>query len=785
MGADERCLRRRTLGIAVTQTQSAAAEERALAAIIRSSHDAVITKTVDGIITAWNPGATLLYGYPADHMLGQSFELIIPPEYFDDERARHTRVAQGHPEAGYQCVRLRADGRPIRVDMSMSPVHDDVGTVVGVATVSRPVGDQEDANARFASLLEAAPDAMVCIDRAGRIELVNAATSTMFGYARSELVGASLEMLIPDDLRDVHRQHRADFFRNPTPRAMGVGLSLHARRRDGSTFPVEVSLAVDSGGESLAIAAVRDVTEARETAAALSESETQLRQLAENVDTVFALYQIDPLEYLYISPGFQKLTGWTPEELKAEPSLATAVVHPDDRERWAASFFAPSQIGLPAMSEHRIIRADGQVRWVRSFASVVPNQHGRPERVVTTTEDITERVEAAQALQEAESTARAANDAKNEFLSRMSHELRTPLNAVLGFGQLLEHHLVETEYFDFARHVVRAGRHLLDLINEVLDIARIESGEMSVSPEPVAVATIVGETALLMQPFAEAAGITISVIPGPLTEYALADRQRLRQILLNLISNAVKYNREGGGVWVTWSADGDDEVSITVRDDGPGISPDLYQRVFVAFDRLGAEARGIEGTGVGLTVTRSLTELMNGTLSFESAVGKGTTFKVGLPTANEPLASIPDHVAPKPHDPAIAGSATVLYIEDNEPNVRVMESVLALRPEWRLIHAGLASLGLELARSQEPDLILLDVHLPDSSGQEVLASLKSDPRTAEIDVIVLSADASSQQIKRLLAAGAAQYITKPLDLTEVLAILDRTAAEKAGSRHDE
>ena len=275
------------------------------------------------------------------------------------------------------------------------------------------------------------------------------------------------------------------------------------------------------------------------------------------------------------------------------------------------------------------------------------------------------------------------------------------------------------------------------------------------------------------------------MIPGPLTEYALADRQRLRQILLNLISNAVKYNREGGGVSVTWSADGDDEVSITVRDDGPGISPDLYQRVFVAFDRLGAEARGIEGTGVGLTVTRSLTELMNGTLSFESAVGKGTTFKVGLPTANEPLASIPDHVAPKPHDPAIAGSATVLYIEDNEPNVRVMESVLALRPEWRLIHAGLASLGLELARSQEPDLILLDVHLPDSSGQEVLASLKSDPRTAEIDVIVLSADASSQQIKRLLAAGAARYLTKPLDLTEVLAILDRTAAEKAGSRHDE
>jgi len=219
------------MGIAMTQTQSAAAEERALAAIIRSSHDAVIAKTVDGIVTAWNLGATLLYGYPADQMLGESIELTIPPEYLDEERARHARVSQGHPESGYQCVRLRADGRAIRVVMSMSSVRDDDGAVVGVATISRPVSDQENANARFASLLEAAPDAMVCVDESGRIELVNAATSTMFGYARDELVGAPLEMLIPDDLRAAHRQHRANFFYNPTPRAMGVGRSLQARRR--------------------------------------------------------------------------------------------------------------------------------------------------------------------------------------------------------------------------------------------------------------------------------------------------------------------------------------------------------------------------------------------------------------------------------------------------------------------------------------------------------------------------------------------------------------------------
>jgi PAS domain S-box-containing protein len=404
---------------------------------------------------------------------------------------------------------------------------------------------------------------------------------------------------------------------------------------------VEVSLAADvSQAGTLAIAAVRDVSDQRAPRRTYESSETRMRQLAEHVDTVFTLRRINPFAYLYVSPSFHTLTGIEAEEIIAHPDMFSALVHPDDRDRVVSEYLAAPDAGRTARSEHRIVRTDGEVRWVRAFATPVPNPDGELERVVTTTEDITDRMQAAAALSEAESTARAASEAKKEFLSQMSHELRTPLNAVLGFGQLLEHHLQETEHADSVRHIVRAGRHLLNLINEVLDIARIEAGELSMSrPEPVSVAPIVDEAALLMSPLAEAADVALVVTGGIQDQYVLADRQRLRQILFNLISNAVKYNRPGGRVWLSWIVE-EARVSVIVGDDGPGIAPDQQNRLFTAFDRLGAEGTDVEGTGIRLTVTRGLAELMHGAVSVTSEVGRGSAFRVTLPKSEEPVACI-------------------------------------------------------------------------------------------------------------------------------------------------
>ena len=358
----------------------------------------------------------------------------------------------------------------------------------------------------------------------------------------------------------------------------------------------------------------------------------------------------------------------------------------------------------------------------------------------------------------------------------MSHELRTPLNAILGFGQILERQLDVDDHVAYAHHVVSAGRHLLALIDDVLDIARIESGEMSVSAEPIEVGPVVADVVSLMTPQADAAGVTLRVIGGPRGAFALADSQRLRQVLLNLLSNGIKYNDRGGEVSLGWSVT-PTSVSIVVSDDGPGIAPNLHDRLFVAFDRLGAENSGVEGTGVGLTITRALVELMHGELGFESAVGQGTTFTLTFDAGDAPTLTPSTRAsAPGSLGTSTSDAATVLYIEDNEPNVRVMEAVVQLRPGWRLVHVALGRLGLDLATSNPPHLVLLDVHLPDISGLDVLRTLKANPSTAPIPVVVLSADANQRHIEALLAAGAEHYLTKPLDLDQTLGVLDEIAA---------
>ena len=636
-------------------------------------------------------------------------------------------------------------------------------------------------DARLAALLEAAPDALVCVEPSGRVAAMNQRVSELFGYEREELLGAEVELLLPEAMRGRHVEHRAEFNRRPQVRSMGSGLPLVARRRDGSVFPVEVSLVPWlAGGEGWVVAAIRDVSGQRAMEATIAESEQRLRQIAESVSQVFILMQLDPPAYLYVSQRAERLIGVTTVSPR-ETNLAAAldVVHPDDRAAVHLGFSADALAGRPAVSEHRLLSEDGQVIWVRAVATPVPVPSGPAERTVITVEDITERILVAEALRQAEAAARAANDSKNQFLSRMSHELRTPLNAVLGFGQLLARQLAGTEHAEAVEYVLKGGRHLLDLINDVLDISRIESGELSLSMETISLAALVDETLQLMGPLATATEVTLVPAAGDTEVLLLADRQRVRQILLNLLSNAIKYNKDGGHVWVSWVLDGA-EVRLTVRDEGRGIPLELQARLFQPFDRLGAESTPVEGAGIGLALTRSLAELMGGTVSVKSAPGEGAAFSVTLPARPETVDDHPHAFAP-PVDveppPATGtssvGTATLLYIEDNAPNVRVVEHLLRLRPEWRMIHTALGGLGVEFARAHHPDLVLLDLHLPDLSGREVLRALKRRDDTKDIPVVILSADASPGLARKLEAAGAQSFLTKPLDFDVVLALLDR------------
>jgi PAS domain S-box-containing protein len=380
----------------------------------------------------------------------------------------------------------------------------------------------------------------------------------------------------------------------------------------------------------------------------------------------------------------------------------------------------------------------------------------------------------------AEAAAEHANRAKSEFLSRMSHELRTPLNAVLGFGQLLEMDSLSPKQTESVGQILKGGRRLLGLIDEVLEISRIEAGRLRISLEPVPVSATLREAIALMRPIAADRRVEVRAEFSDDGRHVLADRQRLQQVILNLLSNAVKYNRADGVVIVSCAETSGQQLSIRVTDTGPGIPPDKLERLFTPFDRLGAEATDVEGTGLGLTLSKHLVEVMGGALRVESGIGIGSTFAVVLPMVTEPVRKLePLPLAPRSSSPdESAGSVLLLYVEDNLSNLRLVEQIVTLRPTVKLLTAMQGRLGLDLAREHRPDLILLDRHLPDISGDEVLGLLLVDPRTRDIPIVMLSADASRREMQRLLDAGARAYLTKPLDLKEFLELLDELGSKR-------
>jgi signal transduction histidine kinase/CheY-like chemotaxis protein len=387
-------------------------------------------------------------------------------------------------------------------------------------------------------------------------------------------------------------------------------------------------------------------------------------------------------------------------------------------------------------------------------------------------------------LQDANRALRAADVAKSEFLSRMSHELRTPLNAILGFGQVLERGALDEDQAQSVQQILKGGRHLLALIDEVLDIARIDSGNLAISIEAVQVDEVVQETIDLIRPLAERRGITIERGVGASGEHVRADRQRLKQVLLNLASNGVKYNRDGGTVTFSWTRAQEAELEVRVADTGPGIAPEYLDRVFTPFDRLGVEVSDVEGTGIGLALSKRLVEMMGGSIDVQTALGEGSAFSVILSIAESPLSKLDQaaEAAPAPTTEP-RPPATLLYIEDNLSNLKLVERVLIDRPV-KLLAAMQGRLGLDLAAEHRPDLILLDLHLPGMLGEDVLACLREDGRTASIPVVVLSADATPGRIERLLAAGAEAFLTKPLDVGKFLHVIDEILAGPSGPLAD-
>ena len=408
------------------------------------------------------------------------------------------------------------------------------------------------------------------------------------------------------------------------------------------------------------------------------------------------------------------------------------------------------------------------VRWRRLPEPADGDGAGGPGVVVVgVATDVTDRVRAQQAFELARDAAEHANRAKDEFLSRMSHELRTPLNAVLGFAQLLSMDDLDDEQRDNVDHILRGGRHLLALVNEVLDLSRVESGTFALSIEPIRVWDVADDAVRMMRPIAAEHGIAVGLRPdGPREVHVDADQQRLKQLLVNLISNGIKYNLRGGSVHVGWSQLAADRVEIEVADTGHGIAAHKLPELFTPFERLGAEQTPVEGTGLGLALSHRLAQAMNGELLLASTGAEGSRFVVTLPGAEAPCAP------PAADEPGTGSAAAppdlhdvrMLYVEDNLANLSLIEELVRRAQAPAPLTAVQGRLGIELAQVHQPDLILLDRHLPDMRGDDVLQRLRADPRTASIPVIVISADVMPGRGSALRDAGAVAFLTKPVDV---------------------
>jgi PAS domain S-box-containing protein len=432
------------------------------------------------------------------------------------------------------------------------------------------------------------------------------------------------------------------------------------------------------------------------------------------------------------------------------------------------------------------VRKDGSRFWANVVVAAIRDSTGNLRGYATVARDMTERRRVEAELNEAKAAAEAANQAKSEFLSNMSHELRTPLNAILGFAQLMKSDVPAPTPTQKASidQILQAGWFLLELINEVLDLSLIDSGKVSLSPEPVSLGEVLADCQAMMEPLAQKRGIAMTFPTFGAPCFVLVDRTRLRQVLVNLLSNAIKYNRPSGSIIVKCAARPPGRVRLSVIDTGMGLAPEMLAQLFQPFNRLGQEAGLEQGTGIGPVVTKRLVEIMNGTIGVESKFGAGTEFWIELIGAEPPQldsAKIESATHCQIRAEHSAPLRTVLYVEDNPANVTLVEMIIARRPDLRLLTAGSGDLGVELARAHLPDAILMDINLPGISGVKALSVLRRDSATAQIPVIAVTANAGQRDIEKGLEAGFLRYLTKPIKVNELMITLDLALARAADS----
>jgi PAS domain S-box-containing protein len=662
------------------------------------------------------------------------------------------------------------------------------------------------------AILNSANFSSIATDEKGVIQLFNVGAERMLGYAASDVV----DKITPADISDPQevigraKALSLELATQITPgfealvfkasRGIEDIYELTYIRKDGSRFPAVVSVTAlreELGGIIGYLLIGTDNTARKQVEAEqklldqrLRDQQFYTRSLIEsNID---ALITTDPAGIITdVNKQMEALTGCTRDELIGAP-FKNYFTDPERAEAGIKRVLIASKVTDYELTARA---RDGKETVVSYNATTFHDRDRKLQGVFAAARDVTERKRFERTLQEnnvelerAKAAAEKANLAKSDFLSSMSHELRSPLNAILGFAQLINSDSppptpTQTASID---QILHAGWYLLDLINEILDLAQIESGKLALSREPTSLAEVMLECQAMMEPQGQQRGIQMTFPQSGMPFYVDADRTRLKQVLINLLSNAIKYNQANGTVVVDYTASTPGRLRVSVRDSGAGLSPEMLTQLFQPFNRLGRESSREEGTGIGLVMSKRLVELMGGTIGVASTIGSGSVFWFELNSADAPrLALEPAVPAALALAPAQNGLPvrTLLYVEDNPANLKLVEQLIARRPDMRLLVATDGDLGVQLARASHPEVILMDINLPGISGIEALKILREDPATAHIPVVALSANAMPRDIEKGMQAGFFRYLTKPIRVDEFMNTLDvalEFAAEFAG-----
>jgi PAS domain S-box-containing protein len=804
-------------------------------AIFNSANFSSIATDEKGVIQLFNVGAERMLGYTAVEVVDK----ITPADISDPQeviaRAEALSLELGTPitpgfealvfkasrgiEDIYELTYIRKDGSRFPAVVSVTALRADHDGIIGyllIGTDNTARKQAEDALLKAGALQNAIFNSenfsSIATDEKGVIQLFNVGAERMLGYTAVEVV----DKITPADISDpqeVVARAKALSLELATPITPGFNaLAFKASRgiediyeltyirKDGSRFPAVVSVTAlrDAQGAIIGYLLIGTDNTARKQVEAeqklldqrLRDQQFYTRSLIEsNID---ALMTTDPRGIITdVNQQMEALTGCTRDELIGA-AFKDYFTDPDRAEAGIKLVLGGGKVTDYELTARA---RDGKETLVSFNATTFHDRDRKLQGVFAAARDVTERKRFEQALQEnnvelerAKAAAEKANLAKSDFLSSMSHELRSPLNAILGFAQLINSDSPPPTVSQSASvdQILKAGWYLLDLINEILDLAQIESGKMALSREPTSLAEVLLECQAMIDPQAQKRGIKMIFPQSGMPRFVDADRTRLKQILINLLSNAIKYNEAQGTVVVECSMPTPARIRVSVRDSGAGLAPEMLAQLFQPFNRLGQERSAEEGTGIGLVMSKRLVELMGGLIGVESTVGVGSVFWFELNSSEEPrleagpeppAATVPAHV------PLGGRLRTLLYVEDNPANLKLIEQLIARRPDIRLLSARDGIIGIDLARDHQPDVILMDINLPGISGIEALEILRKDPATKHIPVIALSANAMPRDIEKGMQAGFFRYLTKPIKVNEFMATLEAAlefAAQEVG-----